>query len=247
MFTAIFLTFTLAADAGPMGEALRASEAPATLRAAFTVRLEHAGAARTFRFDPRLQPAARWQMVDEHGENDELDTIAAQWGGEAAPDGRLFPDDLRASLSQTVEVEDLGAAWRVRFRHQPSLNDGELDVWASERLDATAWLDPVSGRFLRIDHELPRPVAGPRGGRLMAYQQTHFLETEPVWGLSFISGFIVDFEVRAGFRTVRRRYSAQIVEVEFFFASLADQTDWLQARAETRARLPAIHAGLPSQ
>mgnify|MGYP006282385621 FL=1 len=230
MLTAIAFTFTLLSDSGPLDGALSASEAPKTLRAAFTAEIQRGEAFRVVRFDPRRAAGARWEVAEVHGHDRELDEIAAHWAREPAPDGRLFPDDLRASLSQTVEAEDLGAAWRIRFRHQPSPNDGELDVWASETLAATAWLDPVAERFIRIDHVLPRPVRGPNGGRLVRWEQTHFLETEPSYGLSFVSGFVIDFEARGGLRTVSRRYSVRVTSAEFFFASAADERRFLNAR-----------------
>ncbi len=241
MLKAILFTFMLAADSGPLDEALGATESPKTLRAAFTAEIRRGDAYRVVRFDPRLAPAERWDVTESHGRDRELDEIAAHWAGEPAPDGRLFPDDVRASLSASVEAEDLGAAWRIGFRHQPSLNDGELDVWASETLAATAWLDPVAGRFIRIDHVLPEPVRGPDGGRLLRWEQTHFLETEPSYGLSFVSGFVIDFEARGGFRTITRRYSAQIVSAEFFFASAADERRFLNSRElDRRATLPRL-------
>lgn len=226
--------FILASDTGLLDEALAATEAPRTLRAAFTVEISSADARRSFRFDPRLRPAERWRMISDVGEDSELDRLGAEWGAEPAPDARLFPDDLRASLDQTVEVEDLGHAWRVRFRHRPSLNDTELDVWAAGMLQATAWLDPTSSRFLRIDHELPRPVAGPRGGELTRYHQTHFLTTDPTYGLSFISGFSVELEARSLWRSERRAYHAHVTEIELFFASAADELAFLAAQELAR-------------
>ncbi|MEO0467405.1 MAG: hypothetical protein AAF216_12760 [Pseudomonadota bacterium] len=233
MLTAFLAPILIASDAGPLDGALRATEAPKTLRAAFVVRLESDNAHRTYAFDPRLRPRDRWQLLEETGESDELDEVGAAWGAEVAPDSRLFPDDLRASLSQTVQAEDFGSAWRVNFNHRPSLNDGELDVWATERFRATAWLDPISDRFLRIDHELPRPTTGPGGVRLVRYSQSHFLESDPQFGLSFVSGIQVDIEARAAFRIVSRRYEARIDEVEFFFASAADAEAFVASRGET--------------
>ena len=230
MLIAVLFTFALASDSGPLDAALRATEAPPTMRAAFTAQVRNGDAMRIVSFDPRREPAARWQVEEARGGDPDLDEIVAHWAGEPAPDGRLFPDDLRASLSQTVEVEDLGQAWRVRFRHQPSMNDGTLDVWATETLSATAWLDPVSERFVRIDHVLAEPVRGPDGGRLTRWEQSYFLETEPSYGLSFVSGFVVDIEARGGFRRFARRYSVRIVSVEFFFASAADERRFLNAR-----------------
>lgn len=230
MIIALLSPFLIASDSGPLGEALEATEAPSTLRAAFTVLISSGEDWRLYTYDPRRPVAERWRHAGEYGENDELDRLGAEWGSEPAPDSRLFPDDLRASLSETVEAEDFGGAWRVRFRHRPSLNDAEFDVWAAEHFVATAWIDPVSDRFLRIDHELPRPVAGPDGGRLMAYRQSHFLETDPEFGVSVITGISVELEARGGFRTIERSYVAQITDVELFFASAADREAFLAAQ-----------------
>ena len=136
-----------------------------------------------------------------------------------APDGRLFPDDLRASLGARVSVDDLGPAWRLSFQHAPSANDSALDVWATQRLQAVAWMEPTDGRFLRIDYALPRPVRGPKGGRLTRFEQSYLLETEPVWGLTYISQFQLRFEAKAAFKTIRQNYKAVITEATFFFAS----------------------------
>ena len=137
----IAFAYQLSTASGPVDTALRATEAPDTLRAAFTVKLVSDRAMREFRYDPRLAEGQRWQPVSATGEDDDLDEAAASWGAEAAPDGRLFPDDLRPSLGQFVNVSDFGSAWRVSFRHKPSLNDSELDVWFADRVDQTYLLE----------------------------------------------------------------------------------------------------------
>lgn len=213
------LAFPLITGAGPMDEALRATEAPDALRAAFTVEMTSAKASRTYTFDPRVPKGQRWQLVLAKGEDSDLDQAAAAWGAEIAPDGRLFPDDLRASLGKQVYVDDLGAAWRLKFQHAPSSNDNALDVWATQRLQAEAWLEPVNGNFLRIDYTLPSPVRGPNGGRLTKFEQSYLLDTEPEWGLTYISQFALKFEAKAPFRTIRQNYKAVITEATFFFAS----------------------------
>ena len=229
MLLAWLLTFTLATGTGPMDSALQATEAPKTLRAAFTVELQSTHARRVYRFDPRETGDKRWQVLDWQGEDEELEAVAAEWATEAAPDGRLFPDDLRASLGPQVLVDDMGPAWKLSFHHRPSMNDGEFDVWAAERLLATAWLDPVGERFLRIDYTLPQAVPGPEGGRLTRYDQSYFIRTEPRWGMSYVSGFSIDLQARAAFRTIERRYSANIVKAEFFFASREAQQEFESA------------------
>ncbi|MEM7330386.1 MAG: hypothetical protein AAF437_16710 [Pseudomonadota bacterium] len=224
--------FPLVTGAGPMDSALRATEAPETLRAAFTVEMTSSKARRTYTFDPREPEARRWRLVVAAGEDADLDQAAAAWGAEIAPDGRLFPDDLRASLGARVLVDDLGPAWRLKFRHAPSANDSALDIWATQRLQAEAWLEPLDGRFLRIDYTLPRPVRGPQGGRLTRFQQSYLLNTEPEWGLTYISQFALNFEAKAPFRTIRQNYKAEITEATFFFASREMEQQFVSAHLD---------------
>lgn len=226
------LAFPLITGAGPMDEALRATEAPDALRAAFTVEMTSAKASRTYTFDPRVPQGRRWQLILANGEDSDLDQAAAAWGAEVAPDGRLFPDDLRASLGKQVYVDDLGSAWRLKFQHAPSSNDDALDVWATQRLQAEAWLEPLNGNFLRIDYTLPRPVRGPNGGRLTKFEQSYLLDTEPEWGLTYISQFALEFEAKAPFRTIRQNYKAVITEATFFFASPDLEQQFVSAQIE---------------
>ncbi|MCR9271351.1 MAG: hypothetical protein NXH72_15260 [Hyphomonadaceae bacterium] len=236
MSVLLSLAFPLMTGAGPMDQALRATEAPDALRAAFTVEMTSRKAKRTFTFDPRAPKAQRWQLVSARGEDSDLDQAAAAWGAEIAPDGRLFPDDLRASLGARVFVDDLGGAWRLKFQHAPSANDDALDVWATQRLQAEAWLEPLHGSFLRIDYTLPRPVRGPKGGRLTKFEQSYLLESEPEWGLTYISQFALEFEAKAPFRTIRQNYKAVITEATFFFASSELEQEFVSAQLSDVSR-----------
>ena len=89
---------------------LRATEAPESLRAAFTVEMtssqSDAAPIRSTRAS-RTAAVGAW-LLQRQGEDADLDQAAAAWGAEIAPDGRLFPDDLRASFGETVHVDDLG-------------------------------------------------------------------------------------------------------------------------------------------
>ncbi|MEL7128056.1 MAG: hypothetical protein AAGK23_00775 [Pseudomonadota bacterium] len=213
--------------ADPIEAALRATEAPNSLRVAFEVEIKSDSGFRIFAFDPRLPLEEQWTLVSEAGEDAFLDDLAATWGAEAAPDGRLFPDDLRASIGTDIAVEEIGPAWRLGFRHAPSANDGAFDVWAAERLDATAWLAPEAGRFLRIDYVLPRPVNGPEGGRLLRFDQSYFLETDPTYNVSLVTALTVKFEARGGLRTIRKSYTARTLRAEIFFATPEDEAAFL--------------------
>lgn len=217
--------------ADPIEAALQASEAPKSVRIAFEVELKSDEAARIFKFDPRVEKGRRWQLIYADGEDAYLDEIGANWGGELAPDGRLFPDDLRASLGEDLTVEDLGAAWKLYFRHTPSGNDGAFDRWAAAQLKATAWLSPDAGRFVRIDYTLPAPVNGPEGGRLLSYNQSYVLEVDPVYQLSLITSFQLSLEARGVFRKERRSYTMQTRNVEVFFATPEAETRFFDAKA----------------
>lgn len=230
MLIAFLMSLAMATGSGPMHAALEATEAPETLRAAFTVALESNQARYVYGFDPRKAAAERWQLIERRGRDEELEQVAANWAAEAAPDGRLFPDDLRESLGPSVDVNTDGAFWQLKFRHHPNHNDTEFDVWVAERLTATAFLDPLVERFQRIDYKLPKPVKGPSGGKLTRYEQSYYLQTEPRWGFSYVSGFSIDLEAKAAFKTVERHYSAEVTDVNFFFASMAAEREFDAAR-----------------
>ena len=228
LFFAIFPVLALS-GLEPLEAALRASEAPIAVRIAFDVELKSDTSTQVYSFDPRWMEGDQWRLKSDSGEDAFLDQVAATWGAEAAPDGRLFPDDLRASIGDTPEIETIGSAWRFTFRHAPSANDKEFDVWAAERLEATAWLSPDTGRFLRIDYRLPKTVRGPEGGRLLRFDQSYLLETDPEFGLSLITGLSVAFEARGGFQTIRRNYSYRILLTEVFFATPDDEVRFLSS------------------
>lgn len=223
--------------AGPVEAALRASEAPKTVRVAFEVELRSDSAMQSFAFDPRQPPDKRWRLIDAKGEDAYLDEISAAWGAEVAPDGRLFPDDLRESLGQAVEIEDLGSAWKLSFDHTPSANDGAFDIWAAGNLKAVAWLSPDRGRFLRIDYELPAPVDGPEGGRLLAYEQSYILQDDPVYQLSLITSFRLCLMARGFLRTEERSYDMQVRKAEVFFATPEDEARFIAAKGQVQADL----------
>ena len=226
IFSLFFLTaFLQLVD--PIETALRASEAPNSVRIAFEAELRSDEAVRVFVFDPRLEEGARWRLKYADGEDGYLDEISATWGAEAAPDGRLFPDDLRASFGNELQVSDVGPVWKLAFQHAPSANDGAFDIWAAERLQATAWLSPVTGRFLRIDYTLPAPVRGPEGGKLLKYNQSYLIETDPVYKLSLITSYNLELEARGGLRTERRQYAMQMRNIEVFFATPEDEARFI--------------------
>ncbi|MEL6661366.1 MAG: hypothetical protein AAFR33_00090 [Pseudomonadota bacterium] len=233
MWIGFLASFYISSEAAPLSHALEATQAPDTLRAAFVVELRSGQAFRIFAFDPRLPKDRRWRLEKEEGENAELDELGAAWGAEPAPDSRLFPDDLSLSMSASLEAEDMGHAWRIAFDHRPSVQRSEFDVWAARHLEASLWLDPEAGRFLRLDHNLPRPVTGPKGVRLLRYAQSHYLDCEPTFGLSFISAISVDLEARAGFRTIIRDYEMRVLSAEFFFASAADEAAFHKNRGNS--------------
>lgn len=230
MLAVFSVLFPLITGFGPIDDALSATEAPRTARLLFEVHMTDGTAVRRYRFDPGLPEEQQWTVLESIGDAEDLDAFGDDWAAEAAPDGRLFPDDLRASLGQEVDVQDLGAAWRVNFSHIPSDNDNAFDQWAIAQLEAVAWIDPVADRFLRIDYHLPEPVRGPEGGRLTKFEQSWFLETDPIYDLSLITAFSIDFEARAGFSRVSRTYKAEVTYAEIVFSTDNAREQFLAAR-----------------
>ena len=226
----------------PVEAALEAADTPLAVRAAFDVELRSGDAVQVFSYDPRLPQDDAWTLRFAEGDDAYLDEIAAHWGAEPSPDGRLLPNDLRASLGRDLHVEDFGDAWRLGFEHTPSANDGELDLWVGARVDATAWLSPELGQFLRIDYHLPKPVRGPEGGRILSYEQSYFLEPDAVYNLSMVTAFSLSVTARAGWKTVRQSYSMRVLKLEVFFATPDDEAAFLQARTQSRI---GVAGGIP--
>lgn len=235
------ISLQLSTQDGPVGEALEALEAPETLRAAFTVRLESDWAERVYSFDPRLPEAERWQVVSGEGDDDDLDRIAAAWGGAEAPDQRLFLRSLAGGVGKQVDVSDLGKAWRMQFDHIPrAMTYGVLDAEPTTPIEAELWLKPGMRRFMRFDFSLPQPVTTPDGVRLEEFRQSYLLETEPVWGLSYVSSIAVSLEAEGRYREVDHDYTAQIVSIEFFFTSPeAEALFEVQRQSDTGASIAA--------
>ena len=97
-------------------------------------------------------------------------------------------------------------------------------------MDASAWLDPVGNRLMRIDYSLPDPVSGPDGGKIQKYEQSYYLQTEPRFGLSYVSAFSIDLEARAAFKSFRRSYRARVLQAEFFFANQSAEQAFVEMR-----------------
>lgn len=223
MLQALAFAFLISTQQAPLDPALSSAEPPASIRAAFTIQLTDGQAYRQVRFDPRLAEKDRWQVAKSEGKSDGLDRAVENWGSEAAPDGRLFADDLRASMGKIVEAEDLGAAWRVHFRHLPSDNDGPLDVWAADHLVAYAWLEPVSAQLLRVEYIAPEPFDAPEGGRVENYAHSYALQREDRLDITFIAAFQIDVKGKFMSTGFERSYRARVEDVEFFFASPLDE------------------------
>lgn len=230
--------FLMASSQPPLDTALARTEPPISLRAAFTVELTDGEAFREVHFDPRnLPPAARWSVVSAAGESEDLDHAVKAWGEEISPDGWLIPDDLRASMGGLVEAEDMGALWRIQFEHQPSRNDGPIDIWASEHLIGYSWLEPVSEQFTRVEYIAPEPFDWPGGGRVEAYHHTYVLAPDPTYGITFVAAFMVDVDGAFLSREISRSYRARITDVDFFFV---DPVDEARFRSKSGAGLHTV-------
>lgn len=234
----LLLAFALPASfaTGPVETAVRATEAPSALRAAFTVEMRSASAERLFSYDPRRPNGERWQTVSAVGLDSELDAVAAQWAAEAAPDSRLFADNLRVGLTGANTVEDYGAALRVSFAHTPVGMSPANDATDAAAMDAEAWVEPTQGRILRLAYRLNAPIQRADGSALTQYSQDYLLESEQAWGLSYISAYKVSLAVEQGGEVSQQDYQANIRGATFFFATPALEDAY---REELRAQMTA--------
>lgn len=230
MLSLLLLSFPLSTSTGTMDVALSLTEAPNTLRAAFTLKLESPLAERIIDYDPRREEGKHWMLVSETGADTDLDKVLSEWSSSVSPDGWLFPDELRSSLGGEVDAEIADSKWRIGFQHTPSNYDSSMDVWAAEQMQATGWIDPYAERFERIDYTISEPIRGPEGGRIRKYHQSYYFETEPAYGMSYVSGVTIELEARAAWKTIRRSYSAQVLEAEFFFASAEAEKAFVEKR-----------------
>jgi hypothetical protein len=221
--TIIAIALQVSAETGPVSDALKASEVPYTFRAAFTVELSSTDAARTFSFDPRWPEGDHWRLISGEGDDEGLDAAALIWSQEVAPDSRLFRNGLAAAMGQSIEVEEMGPVWRLSFRHVPDTANTDLTVWLADEVKANAWLDPATGRFLRLDYKLEAPVPGPGEGEITEFSRSYILETDPDWGYTYASAFLVSDEIIREAGIVDQAYSAKITSVEFFYVGASGQ------------------------
>jgi len=231
VFGLLAAAFLISTESAPLDGALARTEPPLSLRAAFTVELTDGEAYREVRFDPRNEDESqRWKVVVQTNKSKELDFAVTEWGKQEAPDGWLFPDDLRASMGTIVDADEIGAAWRVQFQHHTSSNDGPLDVWAAEHLAGYAWLEPVNAQFMRIDYRSFRPFTAPNGARIESYSHTYMMGQNSEFGITYVSAFKVD--VKGSFLKTRidRAYRVHVKNVEFFFASKADEAKYREMK-----------------
>jgi hypothetical protein len=223
-FGFVAAAFLISTGRPPLDTALSHAEPPTSMRAAFTVELTDGEAFRAVNFDPRItDPAGKWRVVSSEGKSEELDRAVQEWGSEAAPDGWLFPDDLRASMGAVVEADDLGGAWKLQFQHLPSENDGPLDIWVADHLVGYAWLEPVNQNLLRVEYVAPKAFNAPGGGTVEAYEHAYVLRQDPKYGVTFVSAYMVDVQGEYLSTRISRSYRARITSVDFFFSSPVEE------------------------
>ena len=236
MSVVLSLTLPVIAAMGPVDTALQTAEAPNALRAAFTVELRSTTAHRVYSYDPRLTLGDRWHLVTSVGADATLDAVAAAWAAEAAPDGRLFADNVRANMASNATVDDFGAAWRVRFDHTPVDASPVHNLATTNGLLGEAWIEPSAGRLMRLDYRLQAPVDQANGSELTEYSQSYILEAEPAWGLTYVAGYQVSLALDSHGERQSHAYRATIKDASFFFASPAEEEAY---RAEMRAQIAA--------
>jgi len=139
------IAFVIATTEPPVSEALAATEAPKTLRAAFTLEVTSGEALRVIRFDPRLSGPAMWQVTDSHGRDGDLDAVLEGWAGDTSMDGLLFPDNLPERLGAEY-IDEAGEKVRPVMLHRAILGSMErfLGILIEEFAGAfPMWLAPT--------------------------------------------------------------------------------------------------------
>ena len=227
-FGLIAAAFLISTGRPPLDTALARSEPPTSMRAAFTAELTNGRAFREVRFDPRFSDGSqKWQVLSSEGDSQELDRAVREWGAESAPDGWLFPDDLRDSMGGIVDAQDLGSAWKIQFQHTPTENDGPLDIWAADHLVGYAWLEPVNQDILRVEYVALKPFSAPGGGTVEAYDHAYVLQRDPEYDITFVSAYTIDVQGKFLSTPMERSYRARITSVEFFFSSAVEEALFL--------------------
>ena len=233
----IAFAFVMSTTQTPLSEALDATDAPDTLRAAFTLSVRSGDAVRTVRYDPRLAPGEVWTLSDPRGRSDELDIVLSEWRAVDSADAMIFPDDLRLRLGADVEVEDMGAAWALSFRPSLTVRDTVLDIRASEHLAGLVWVEPETERVVRIEYASTRPFDVRGLGRVDSLTQSYVLSYDERLGISFISAFDIAYSGSRGPISRSSRIEARLVDVEFFFSSPAAEVEWMKIREDKSGRL----------
>ena len=224
------IAFVIASSEPPVSEALAATKAPKTLRAAFTLEVTSGEALRIIRFDPRLTGPAMWQLTEAKGRDSDLDAVIEGWSSDTSADGLLFPDNLSERLGAFVDLQDAGAAWTVDFRPSVTVGDTSFDIQASQHLAGRVWLDPVSRRFVRVEYESVGRFRVDGVGRIDRLSQNYVLGQDRELGLSYVTAFELSFTAGRGPVTRSQTISARLLDVEFFFASPEALAAWQAER-----------------
>ena len=224
------MAFVLSTVNGPLDEVLRATDAPNTLRAAFTLEVTSETATRIIVYDSRMPTGQDWSVTGRGGENEMLDLVIDGWRRDDSPDAMLFPDGLRARLGAEVEARDLGGAWEIGFLPALTARDTAIDVAASERLAGRLWLDPHGKRIVRLEFEADRPFDVEGLGRVTELSQTYVLAQDERYDASFVTAFRLSFEGQRWAVSRGQTIEARLLDVELFFASPDAERQWLASR-----------------
>ena len=243
-FEALAMAFLISTGSPPLGTALSRTEPPPSLRAAFTVEITDGEAFREIHYDPRIADRnARWNLIETRGQSEDLDRVVEEWGSEVSPDGWLIPDDLRASMGGVVDAQDLGSLWRIEFEHQPSSNDGPIDVWAGEHLIGYTWLEPVSQQLVRVEYVAPEGFDVPGNGYVDSYELQYILRQDPEYGVSVISAFMVDVKGEFQGDDMARAYRARVTGLDLFFSSRVEESIYLSRQHKYVPGVIGVAAG----
>lgn len=205
-----FLVFVLLSGS-PLNQAMDSCESPSSLRAAFTVEVKSDGISQICQYDPRPNSLKAFTCSIPAQSSDLLDDTIALWSDAPHPDNWLFANGIKQYFLSGHDIDDLGAAWRVRFSPNTLDASGETTISKGE-----AWLLPDEGRFLKVSYVM-RPTQDPT----TKIERNLMFDRVEGTKFSYVHTFEEEIETLDPTQGTQS-WSAKVLDVQFFYADFAD-------------------------
>ena len=206
-----------------LDDAIAASEPPPTLRIAFLGRLQTQTAWRDIHYDARRPRGDRFSILRGEGEDAELDAIVQDWSADAAPDGRLWADQLRSRLAKGGRATRQDGRMTAWFAPATTVGDAPLDTWMASHLSGRLTLDEDARFVEQIQFTAERAI-DLGGARVTEFAQVYDLDIAPIYDVAFVRRFTLQGEGWSGWRTEARVLRFELLEADFHMATDAEQS-----------------------